>query len=146
MQPSAHKSSDDSTENKADTGQNMAILVEALYLTNLLLLPLLAFIVLAILYIKKHDSVPVLARVHMEQTIAASIWFGVILFAVTLTVMILNFVGVGTITIWMIVIIILTLVHPAMVMLGVIGLSKALSGKCWSYPLVGKPLPDDCPR
>jgi hypothetical protein len=33
-----------------------------------------------------------------------------------------------------------------MVLLGVLGLAKAMAGKGWRFPLVGRTLPDDCPR
>jgi hypothetical protein len=32
-----------------------------------------------------------------------------------------------------------------MVLLGVVGLARAMAGKCWRYPLFGKDLPRDCP-
>ncbi len=132
------------TQRYSPEGQSMAILSESLYIANLLLIPLLGFIILAIIFIRNHDSAPVLARSHLEQTVSASIWIGLIFFIAALTVMMLNLVGVEDLTIWMTVIIVFTLFHASMVLLGIIGLSKALSGKCWSYPVVGKSLPEDC--
>ncbi len=140
------RSENKSASNNPDNGQNLAILVELLYVINLLILPLVAFILLAIIFLRKHGSVPALAQSHLEQTIAASIWFGVLFFTAALTFMMLNLVGVTDIIIWTMVIILFTIIHASMVLLGVVGLSKALSGKCWSFPLVGKSLPNNCPQ
>ncbi len=142
MQRSGNKS----THNKPDNGQRLAILAESLYLANLLILPILAFILLVIIFFKKHDSVPALAQSHLEQTIAASILIGMIFFTLALMYIILNFSGANDVTIWMILIILFTTIHASMVLLGVVGLSKALAGKCWSYPLIGKSLPKNCPQ
>jgi uncharacterized membrane protein len=45
----------------------------------------------------------------------------------------------------MIVVLAFTIMHASMVLLGVVGLAKALSGKCWRYPVFGKALPHGCP-
>ena len=46
----------------------------------------------------------------------------------------------------MIVVIVFTIIHATMVLFGVLGLAKAMSGKCWRYPVFGKALPRDCPQ
>jgi uncharacterized Tic20 family protein len=112
---------------------------------NLLILPVLAFIILALIFIKKHGSLPALADSHLEQTMSASIWIGVFFFITAITVMLMNLVGIEDVTLWIIAIITFTIIHATMVLFGVFGLAKALAGKCWRYPLVGKPLPADCP-
>ena len=126
--------------------KDFAVLVESLYVANLLILPVLAFIILALLFIKKHGSLPTLADAHLEQTMSASIWIGVIFFIAAITVMLMNLLGVEDVTLWVIAIITFTIIHATMVLLGVVGLAKALAGKCWRYPLVGKPLPANCPQ
>lgn len=137
---------DNATENETVAGQDFAILVESLYVVNLLLLPVLAFIVLVYLFLKKHGSLPPLAKSHLEQTISAGIWIAVMFFVGGMTIMMMSLLGVEDVTLWIIVVILFTLVHATMVLLGVLGLAKALSGKCWSYPIVGKPLPKNCPK
>jgi uncharacterized Tic20 family protein len=126
--------------------RDFAVLVESLYVANLLILPVLAFIILALIFIKKHGSLPALADSHLEQTMSASIWIGVFFFITAITVMLMNLVGIEDVTLWIIAIITFTIIHATMVLFGVFGLAKALAGKCWRYPLVGKPLPADCPK
>ena len=130
-------------ESKMD-GKDFAVLVESLYVANLLILPVLAFIILALIFLKKHGSLPALADSHLEQTMSASIWIGVFFLIAALTVMLMNLVGIEDVTLWIIAIITFTIIHATMVLFGVFGLAKALAGKCWRYPLVGKPLPENC--
>ena len=142
-----HSENNDKTSRSGQAeGRDLAVLIESLYVANLLILPVLAFIVLALMFIKKHGSLPALADSHLEQTISASIWIGVIFFVVAITVMMMKLLGVEDVTLWIIAIITFTIIHATMVLIGVFGLAKALSGKCWRYPLVGKPLPSNCPR
>jgi uncharacterized membrane protein len=127
-------------------GQDFAILAESLYIANLLILPVIAFVVLVFLFLKKHGTLPPLAESHLEQTISAGIWTAVIFFVASMTIMMMSLLGIEDVTLWVIVVILFTVVHATMVLLGVLGLAKALSGKCWTYPVVGKPLRHDCPR
>jgi hypothetical protein len=39
-----------------------------------------------------------------------------------------------------------TFCHSTLVLLGIVGLAKAMAGQCWQFPLVGRPLPLDCAR
>ncbi len=134
------------SEDKQVDGQNLAVLFESLYVANLLILPVLAYVILVILFLKKHGSLPALAESHLEQTLSTSIWIAVMVFAGVMTIMILRFNEIEEVTLWVIVVIMFTTLHATMVLLGVVGLAKALSGKCWRYPLFGKPLPPDCPE
>ncbi|MEA2093776.1 MAG: hypothetical protein U9P11_04345 [Pseudomonadota bacterium] len=127
-------------------GQDFAVLVESLYVANLLILPVLSFIILVLLFLKKHGSLPPLANSHLEQTISAGFLTAVMLFVATLTIMMMRLVGVEDIALWLIAIILFTIVYAAMLLLGIVGLAKALSGKCWSYPVVGRKLPPGCPK
>lgn len=137
---------DNTAKNDTVAGQDFAILVESLYVINLLLLPVLAFIVLVFLFLKKHGTLPPLAESHLEQTISASVWIAVMVFVGGMTIMMMSLLGIEDVTLWIIVVILFTIIHATMVLLGVLGLAKALSGKCWRYPVVGKPLHSDCPR
>jgi hypothetical protein len=142
MQGSDNKPEQDT----AVAGQDFAVLAESLYIANLLILPVLAFIILVFLFLKKHGTLPPLAQSHLEQTISAGIWIAVIFFVAGMTIMLMRLLGIEDVTLWVIVIILFTIVHTTMVLLGVLGLAKALAGKCWSYPVIGKPLHRDCPR
>jgi hypothetical protein len=127
-------------------GKDLAVLAESLYVANLLILPVLAFIILALIFLKKHGSLPALADSHLEQTMSASIWTGAFFFIVAFTIMLMNLTGIEDVTLWIITVITFTIIHATMVLLGVFGLAKALSGKCWRYPLVGTTLPANCPE
>jgi len=125
-------------------GQSLAVLAESLYVANLLILPFLAFIVLAVMFLKKHRKAPALARSHLEQTMSASISIAVMFFAAAVIVMLLKMWGLEDVTVWMIVVIVFTIIHATMVLLGVLGLAKAMAGKCWRYPVFGRALPHGC--
>jgi len=127
-------------------GQDFAVMVEALYVINLLLVPVLAFIVLVYLFIKKHGSLPPLANSHLEQTISAGLLTAVMFFVAALTIMIMRLNGIEDVTLWIIAVILFTILHASMVPLGVLGLAQALAGKCWRYPVVGRSLPSGCPE
>lgn len=123
-------------------GTAMAVAAEALYLANLLLAPGLAFLVLAFLYLRFHAQVPPLADAHLSQTFFASLWAGVILVLVNGLILLLGgYTGAHT---WVIVILYFVLAHAFLVLLGAMGLARALSGQCWRFPLVGRPLPPGC--
>lgn len=138
-----HSESEDAGDVKVD-GQGFAVLVESLYLSNLLFVPVLSFIVLVFLFLTRNGSLPPLANSHLEQTISAGFKTAVMLFVGGMTTMMVRLSGVEDVTLWMIVIILFTVVHATMVLLGIVSLAKALAGKCWSYPVVGRRLPPGC--
>ena len=123
--------------------QGLATAAEVLYLVNLLLLPGLAFLALLWLwYRRRHDAAP-LAVAHLSQTVSASLWAGVLLIIVNGLILLLGgYTGIYT---WMALILYFTTAHATLVLFGVIGLSKAMAGQCWRYPLIGRPLPEECP-
>jgi len=117
-------------------GQRLAILAEALYLANLLLLPGIAFIALATLYMKQRPSTPPLSRCHLLQTMSASLWAGLLLCIVSLLIILLG--GLHSPYTWMVVIIYFTTCHTTLVLLGIVGLARAMAGKQFHYPLIGR--------
>jgi uncharacterized membrane protein len=126
-------------------GQGFAVLVESLYVINLLYVPVLSFIILVLLFLTRHGSLPPLANSHLEQTISAGFKTAVMLFVGGMTTMMVRLTGVEDVILWMVIIILFTVLHATMVLLGIVGLAKALAGKCWSYPVVGRKLPPGCP-
>lgn len=116
-------------------GQGLAIAAESLYLANLLLAPGLAFLALAWLRVRHGQDSRELARAHVNQTFMASLWAGVLLVLVNLSIILLGgYQGVHT---WVLVILYFTFVHSTLVLLGVVGLSKAMAGQVWRFPLIG---------
>lgn len=123
-------------------GTRLATVAEGLYLANLLILPGLAFLILVAIYLPRRREAPPLALAHLQQTLSASLWAGGLL--VIVNALILAAGGYGAVWTWVVVIIYFTVCHATLVLLGVVGLTKAMAGQCWRYPLVGRPLPPGC--
>ena len=119
-------------------GQGLAVTAEALYIANLLLLPGLAFVALLIVYIRNIQTAPALAVCHLRQTLSASLWAGALLLVANIIIVMLG--GYRSPGTWMVVIIYFTTCHATLVLLGVLGLARAMAGQCFRYPLVGRPL------
>ncbi|GAB4301992.1 MAG: hypothetical protein Kow0096_23220 [Thiohalomonadaceae bacterium] len=117
-------------------GQGIAVAAEALYLANLLLLPGLCFLALLWLYFRYRITAPSLARCHLRQTMAASLWGGVLLVIVNALILLGG--GWQSANVWMYVIIYFTVGHSSLILLGMVGLAKAMAGKSWRYPLLGR--------
>ncbi|MGD8617620.1 MAG: hypothetical protein PVH54_00355 [Gammaproteobacteria bacterium] len=129
----------DAVQPEADVpGQGLAVAAEGLYLANLLLLPGIAFIVLLMVYFRKIAMAPALAACHLRQTLSASLWAGGLLLVANISILLLG--GYRSPHIWMVVIIYFTTCHSTLVLLGVVGLAKAMAGQCYRYPLVGRPV------
>jgi hypothetical protein len=117
-------------------GQRLAVTAQALFLVNLMLAPGLAFIGVAWLWYKHHATGPQLARCHLEQTFRASLWAGILLVIANIAVILLG--GFQSVWTWVVVILWFTCVHSTLILLGVVGLVKAMAGKPFVFPLVGK--------
>ncbi|MDO8892137.1 MAG: hypothetical protein Q8K43_08640 [Sulfurimicrobium sp.] len=118
-------------------GQTLAVAAEALYIANLLVLPGLSFIILLKLYFKHRTSAPLLAICHLKQTVAASIWAGILLVAANLAILLLG--GYTSANTWTVLIIYFTTCHSTLVLLGILGLAKAMAGQKYIFPLLGRP-------
>lgn len=123
-------------------GQGLAVLSESLYLANLLLLPGLAFLVLAVLFLRRRRTLPPLAAAHLAQAFFASLWAGMLLLVVNLSIVVLG--GCQGPWVWTVVLVYFTVCHSFLVLLGMFGLAKAMSGQCFRFPLVGRDLPREC--
>ncbi|MGF1613383.1 MAG: hypothetical protein ACFCVA_05550 [Gammaproteobacteria bacterium] len=122
---------------EAIPGQRLAILAESLYLINLLLLPGLAFLVLVALYFRTIAQAPSLAACHLRQTLSASLWAGGILVVVNGFIILLGGYTAGTT--WVVVILYFVCCHSALVLVGALGLARAMAGQPYRYPVVGRP-------
>lgn len=130
------------TADPTEPGQGLAVTAEALYLANLLVLPLIAFLPLLVLFLQCDRHTPPLARAHLEQTFGASLWAGILLVFVNGGILLLG--GYSGPWTWLIVILYFTLCHSSLVLLGMFGLARAMAGQCFRFPLVGRPLPEGC--
>lgn len=120
-------------------GQGLAVAAETLYLVNLLLVPGVAFVILLILYLRHRGSAPALARGHLQQTLAASLWAGLLLLLVNGLILWLG--GYDQAATWVVLLLYFVSCHAALVLLGVVGLARAMAGKPYRYPLIGPRLP-----
>ncbi|WJW75446.1 hypothetical protein QVG61_13300 [Thiohalobacter sp. IOR34] len=114
----------------------LAVTAEVLYLANLLLLPLLAFLALLYLYRRHRASAPDPAACHLRQTLSASLWAGLLLVAANLLIVALG--GYDAPYTWLVVILYFTVCHSTLVMLGIFGLARAMAGQCVRFPLLGR--------
>lgn len=126
----------DSNDDRDTPGQALAVWAEALYLGNLLILPGICFAALVWLYYRQPDAAA-LGRCHLKQTISASLWAGILLGVITTILLALNDLDMEAT--WVVVIVYLTFFHSTFVMLGIFGLSKALAGQKYEYPMIGRP-------
>ncbi|NJD25122.1 MAG: hypothetical protein FIB06_06925 [Betaproteobacteria bacterium] len=121
------------TEEKA--GQALAVLAEALFLINLLLLPGLAFLALLGLWLRFRHDAPPLARHHLKQATLVSLWGGLLIAVFGATI-----VGLGGLDwewTWVALILYFTCIHSTLILLGIFALIKAMAGQLWRYPLIG---------
>lgn len=130
--------------NEGTPGYGLAVTAEGLYLANLLLIPGLAFVLLVWLWWRHRNDAPTLARAHLAQTLSGSIWAGLLL--VVANILILLFGGYDGPHVWTVVITYFTCCHSMLIMFGAYGLAKAMAEQCWRFPLVGRPLPENCPQ
>ncbi len=121
-------------------GQELAVIAESLYLVNLLLVPGIAFVILLVLAWLRLRSAPPLAACHLRQTLSASLWAGVAL--VIVNALIILFGGYTAAHTWLIVILYFTIGHSTFVLLGILGLARAMAGQKFVYPLVGRACPE----
>jgi len=131
-------SEDDFGFSEEKAGQNLAVLAESLFLINLLLLPGLAFAGLFALWLKNKDSAPPLARQHLRQTTFVSLVGGFLI--VTLSGLILALGCLDWAWTWVVLVLYFTCIHSTLVLFGMYGLIKAMSGQVWRFPLIGPPL------
>lgn len=123
--------------------RQLAITAATLYLLNLLLLPGLAFAALAILWWKQRrhagmaGKVDVLAGSHLESAFRGSLLAGVLLLGVTAAIALLGgYANPGT---WVVLIIYFVTAHAALVLAGVVALTRALASQPFRFPLAGIP-------
>jgi hypothetical protein len=111
----------------------MAAVAQMSYLLSLTFLPVLGL--LPLLHLSSRQALPPLARCHLRQTLRAGLLVLVLQIAATLAFLLLF--NVSALYGWIIVEFYFLLAGPFAV-LGMIGLGKALAGKDFIYPLIGR--------
>ena len=80
-------------------------------------------------------AAPPLAAGHLRQTLSASLWAGALLVLVSLAVVFLG--GLDRPATWALAIVYFVTCHAALVLLGALGLARAMAGQAFRFPLVG---------
>lgn len=112
-----------------------AVAAQVLYLINLLLLPGLAFAAMLLLALSARGSSNALTRCHVRQALRMSIGAGIVIISVPAAIV--AFWGLEQPAAWIVGVLYLLSVHATFVLLGVQGLSRAIAGKTYVYPLFG---------
>lgn len=120
--------------------RRLAVAAEGLYLANLLIAPGLAFA--GLLWLWRRPDVQALpadalVRQHLRQTLAASLWAGALLGGLSTAILLVG--GFGSMWSWLVVILYFTIFHSTLVLFGMVGLSRALAGQAFRFPLIGPP-------
>ncbi len=116
-------------------GPRLAVAAEALFLINLMLLPGLAFAMLLVLWAMHRDHPDPLVRNHLRQTGWTCIWGGLLLVTISVGIFLLG--GFDNPWSWVIGVLYFTFVHSTLILLGVLGLARAINGRSWRYPILG---------
>ncbi len=112
-----------------------AVQAEALYLLNLLIAPGLAFLLLLGLAYQQRASTNPLTRCHVRQTVRVSLQAGILLAVVPALIALVG--DLDDPVTWTILVLYFVCCHAALVLLGVLGLSRAIAGQTFVYPLLG---------
>jgi len=113
-----------------EAGKSLAITAQSLYLVNLMLAPGLAFVLLLLLYWFNRGRADALAMNHLSQTVGVSLVGGGLIVVAG---------GLDSGYIWMVVILYFILIHSSLILMGVMGLVKAMDGQHYVFPLIGRP-------
>ncbi|MBX3687388.1 MAG: hypothetical protein KF909_14705, partial [Rhodocyclaceae bacterium] len=81
---------------------------------------------------------PALARNHLAQTVAGSVWAGILLIGANVAIILLG--GYDAPYTWVVVILYFVTCHATLIFFGAIGLARALSAQTYRYPLIGRPI------
>ena len=120
-----------------EAGKSLAVTAQSLYLLNLMLAPGLAFVLLLLLYRFNRGRADALAMNHLSQTVGVSLVGAALIIVATAVLLILG--GLDSGYIWMVVILYFTFIHSSLILMGVMGLVKAMAGQHYVFPLVGRP-------
>ncbi len=119
------------------SGKSLAVTAETLYLINLMLAPGLAFVLLLLLYWFNRGQADALAMNHLSQTVGVSMAGAGLILVVCSVLLLLG--GLDSGYIWMVVILYFTFIHSSLILMGVMGLVKAMAGQHYVFPLIGRP-------
>ena len=120
-----------------EAGKSLAVTAETLYLINLMLAPGLAFALLLLLYWFSRGQAGALAMNHLSQTVGVSLAGGALIVVVSALFFLLG--GLDSGYTWVAVVLYFTFIHSSLILMGVMGLVKAMAGQHYVFPLIGRP-------
>jgi len=120
-----------------EAGKSLAVTAQSLYLVNLMLAPGLAFVLLLLLYGFNRGRADALAMNHLSQTVGVSLVGGALIVVASAVLLLLG--GLDSGYTWMVVILYFILIHSSLILMGVMGLVKAMVGEHYVFPLIGRP-------
>lgn len=119
--------------------RHRAVLAQGLFIANLTILPGVGFAALFMLWLRhRHDAD--LAAIHLEQALFTTLWAGAIVLGTVLVTIQLG--GTGVPLTWAILLPALVLIQATLIVLGIVALTRANSGKAWRYPVLGPLMPE----
>jgi len=121
-------------------GFGTAVAAEALYLVNLMLAPGLGFVALLALWLSQRHKAAPLARNHLAQTMAGSLWGGAALVVGIAAILLMG--GFDAPHTWIVVVTYFTTCHSTLILFGALGFAKAMAAKPYVYPLIGRHVDD----
>lgn len=125
-----------SAQRALTTRINFAVMAEILYLCNISVLPIVAFVVTLIFYFRLRNRLNEFERAHFRQAIVANITAGLLLLLVGVLILVLG--GFSSPYTWMVLIVYFMCCHSVLILLGVFALTRALNQKVYIYPVVGR--------
>ena len=133
FETNAESSVDNLPEN--DSGTTVAMIAEGLFFLNLFLLPVVSFMMLALLYLSQRRHVSRLARNHLKQAFVAA-GISTLLFLPILLIVLDS--GFKSFALLIAVELYLVAVVTPFAIVAIFGLLKAMSQQEYRYPLIGK--------
>ena len=121
--------------NSIPVPRTQAVQAEVLYLLNLLIMPGLAFLVLLWLAYQQRASTNQLTRCHVRQAVTVAIKGGLLLTVVPALIALMG--DLEQPATWTVLVLYVLCGHATLVLLGVLGLSRAMAGQTFVYPLLG---------
>ena len=121
----------------AEAGKSLAVKAQSLYLVNLMLAPGLAFVLLLLLDWFNRGRTDALATNHLSQTVGVTVAGGALIVVVSAFFILFGSLDSGYT--WMVVVMYFTFIHSSLILMGVMGLVKAMAGEHYVFPLIGRP-------
>lgn len=127
---------EEKVEPLSEKDRRLSIIAQALYLLNISVLPILAFLIQLIIYKAGGDRSHRQAVEHQRQAILASITAGILLIIISGLILFLG--GFSSPYTWVLLITYFISIHSALILYGVFAIIKAIVDEPYRYPILGR--------